>query len=164
MYETEYPYQDTQRCKGTKVMGEDHCPDAHHASTCYAADNSKPYHTFPGILRLYLLEFTMGHPTRTGELLQSPQDPIVLLPARPMEMYYIWNGAGTMGKRGEGAVLVWHIPQSISSCLTVLPSLALYGIHSQVKFPNFPTSPSSRPDGLIRFPLVPSFPPLAWST
>lgn len=138
-------------------MGEGHCPDSHHASTCYAADNSKPYHTFPGILRHYLLEFTMGHPTRTGELLQSPQDPIVLLPARPMEMYYIWNEAGTMGKRGEGAVLVWHIPQSISSCLTVLPSLALYGIHSQVKFPNFPTSPSSRPGGLICFPLVPSF-------
>ena len=59
-----------------------------------------------------------------------------MLKVRPVEMHYTWNGAHPIERGKNMGVLVWHIlPQSISSCLTVLlPPAYMYGLHNQVKF------------------------------
>lgn len=38
--------QDTQYHKDIKFTGDSHCPAAHHGSTCYGTENTKPQHSW----------------------------------------------------------------------------------------------------------------------
>lgn len=75
-------------------------------------------------------------PLGERDLLHLYWDPVVMLKVRPVEMHYTWNGAHPIERGKNMGVLVWHfLPQSISSCLTVLlPPAYMYGLHNQVKF------------------------------
>ena len=53
-----------------EVTGDSYRPDPHHILMYYVAENAKPHHTWK---RHFLLEFTMGHPTEVGELLNTPR-------------------------------------------------------------------------------------------
>lgn len=52
--------------KGVKIAGNSLYSDSHSRSTCYAVENTQPYHTWKGN---YLLKFTMGHPSGMDKLL-----------------------------------------------------------------------------------------------
>lgn len=62
-------HAETPNTIGMEVTGDSYCPDSHHTSVCYVAENTKPHHTWK---RHFLLEFTMGHPSGIGELHHTP--------------------------------------------------------------------------------------------
>lgn len=151
--QTEDPCQGNQPWKGAEVMGNSHCPDSHHESMCYVAENSKPHNTRE---RHYLLEFAMGHLAKLvgyfthlceGDLLNLHWDPIVLLQSGLVEMHYAWYGISTLRKRRNwGSWYGLSYPHLIFSCLIMLPPLAnVHDMYNQVNFLKLPTSLSSRP-------------------
>lgn len=104
----------------------------------------------------------MGCPAGMDELLhthgwggttQSPWDSVVLLQIGPVEMYYVRNGAHTIGGGEKVGVLFWHIPPPVYLLMSDrLPSPAnMYGVYNEGRFLKLPTSPSSRPGGHALF-------------
>lgn len=162
-----------------KVTEGSHCPDSHHRSTCYTAENSKPCKAPSGLREALSSEIcnemfhwdgrVTSHPWVRGnytistgisfscfksDLLKCTIPEMEYTP-RKGERWEFWSG------------ISW--PQPISSYLLVLPPLAnQYDRHSKVKLLKWPTSLSSRPrghalffTGSIIWPLS-LFPPLAW--
>ena len=82
----------------------------------YAAEKTSPLTSGKGVRVCY------GTSYDTSELLHTCWDPIVLLQARPAEIYYTCNGPHAIKRGKKVKVLVWNIlPPSTSSHLRVLP-------------------------------------------
>lgn len=136
--------QGTQYCKDIEIIENSHCPDSHHRSMCYAAENTKSHLHLGKKLSTKIFN---GMSCQDGWVtlhLNPPWDPIILLQAGLVQMHYTWVWTRTIERGGK--VESWSsvsCPQSISH-LTVRPSLAnMYALYKQVKFLKLPTSFSS---------------------
>lgn len=119
--------QSTQYYKGMRVVGNSHCPD-HHWLRCNVVGSH--YNCEIN----YLLEYAMGHhpgregyftPLDEGELLSVYWDLFILLQSGPVKCttHDMEHAPSKEERRWESSSVTSYL-QSISSCLTVLLSLA----------------------------------------